>query len=146
MPTIEDVREKIAHETGLATIAVTRDDGSVHASVANVGVLPHPVTGEDVVGVVVRGNSVKLRLARKRGRISVTIRHSWTWVGVEGRIDIIGPDDDYPGFDADRVRLLLRTVFTAAGGTHEDFGEYDRVMLEERRTVILVKPERILGR
>lgn len=146
MPTLDDVREKISHETGLATIAVTRSDGSVHASIANVGVLGHPVTGSQVVGVVVRGNAVKLRLARQRRRASVTIRHGWSWVGVEGPVDIFGPDDPNPEVDADGVRLLLRDVFTAAGGTHEDFDEYDRVMLAERRTAILVEPERILGR
>jgi hypothetical protein len=34
-------------------------------------------------------------------------------------------------------------IFTAAGGTHDDFGEYDRVMLAERRTAVLVYPERV---
>lgn len=35
---------------------------------------------------------------------------------------------------------LLRKIFTAAGGTHEDFAAYDRAMAEERRTAILVTP------
>ncbi len=145
MASLDDVRRMVSHETGLATIAVVRGDGSVHATVANVGVLRHPITGDDVVGVVVRGNAVKLRLARRTGRASATIRHGWAWAGVEGPVDIIGPDDPHHGIDADGVRLLLRDVFRAAGGAHEDYGEYDRVMLAERRTAILIKPERILG-
>jgi p-hydroxybenzoate 3-monooxygenase len=35
-----------------------------------------------------------------------------------------------------------RAVFTGAGGTHDDWDEYDRVMAAERRTAILVTPDR----
>jgi hypothetical protein len=42
-------------------------------------------------------------------------------------------------------RLLLREIFTAARGTHEDFDEYDQVMAEERRVAVLVEPERDFG-
>ena len=45
--------------------------------------------------------------------------------------------------DAERLRLLLREIFTAAGGIHEDFGEYDRVMKAESRTAVLVHPEKV---
>jgi hypothetical protein len=40
---------------------------------------------------------------------------------------------------------LLREVFQAAGGTHDDLGEYDRVMADEGRVTVLVSPDRILG-
>jgi hypothetical protein len=39
--------------------------------------------------------------------------------------------------------VLLREVFSAAGGTHDDWDEYDRAMREERRTVVLVTPTRV---
>jgi hypothetical protein len=45
--------------------------------------------------------------------------------------------------DAERLRLLLREIFTAAGGTHDDWPTYDRVMAEERRTAVLVTPRRV---
>ncbi|MDP8949815.1 MAG: hypothetical protein M3N00_06170 [Actinomycetota bacterium] len=41
--------------------------------------------------------------------------------------------------------MLLRDIFSAAGGTHEDFGEYDRVMAAERRAAVLVRPTRLTG-
>jgi hypothetical protein len=44
--------------------------------------------------------------------------------------------------DAERLRLLLREIFTAAGGAHDDWDTYDRVMAEERRTAVLLTPER----
>ena len=65
---------------------------------------------------------------------------------VEGRAELVGPDDAQPWLtDADRLRLLLREVFTAAGGTHDNWGEYDRVMAEERRAVVLIVPTRVYG-
>ena len=45
--------------------------------------------------------------------------------------------------DADQLRLLLREVFTSAGGTHDNWDEYDRVMADERRTAVLITPERL---
>lgn len=54
------------------------------------------------------------------------------------------PDDAQPWLtDADRLRLLLREVFTAAGGSHDDWDEYDRVMARERRAVVLIAPTRV---
>ena len=49
------------------------------------------------------------------------------------------------GIDAEALRLLMREVFQAAGGTHDDFDEYDRVMANEERVAVFVVPERILG-
>jgi hypothetical protein len=60
-----------------------------------------------------------------------------------GTAELAGPDDPLDGVDAERLRLLLREIFTAAGGTHEDFAVYDRVMARERRTTILVTPARV---
>ena len=62
---------------------------------------------------------------------------------VEGRATLVGPDDPLDGIDAERLRLLLREVFTAAGGTHDDWDEYDRTMRAQRRTAVLVHPTRI---
>jgi len=45
--------------------------------------------------------------------------------------------------DAEGLRLLLRAVFTAAGGTHDDWDAYDTVMAQERRTAVLLTPERV---
>jgi hypothetical protein len=50
-----------------------------------------------------------------------------------------------PGIDAERLRLLLREIFTAAGGTHDDFDAYDAAMAAERRTAILLTPARLYG-
>ena len=109
----------------------------------NAGVLAHPVTGEPVVGLVARGSALKVNLLRRSGRAAVTFRSGWEWAAVEGPVTLIGPDDDADGFDPTDVPRLLRDVFVAAGGTHDDWAEYDRVMAAERRLAILVTPARI---
>lgn len=38
---------------------------------------------------------------------------------------------------------LLRDIFAAAGGTHDDWDEYDRVMASENRVAVFVTPERV---
>jgi PPOX class probable F420-dependent enzyme len=137
------VRRLSAADHGLAVVATTRRDGSVHVSVVNAGVLDDPVTNRPVVGFVASASTVKLRLLRRVGRAAVVFRAGWEWVAVEGTIRLVGPDDLPDGFTADHVRQLLRDVFAAAGGTHEDWAEYDRVMSAERRAAVLVDPARI---
>ncbi|MGI9031367.1 MAG: pyridoxamine 5'-phosphate oxidase family protein [Ilumatobacteraceae bacterium] len=137
------VRRLVAADQGLAVVATTRQDGSVQASVVNAGVLDDPISGAPVVGFVARGSAVKLRLLRRAGRATVVFRAGWEWVAVEGPVRLIDPGDLPDGFSADRLPQLLRDVFTAAGGTHDDWDKYDRVMAAEARAAVLVDSERI---
>jgi PPOX class probable F420-dependent enzyme len=140
---IDYVRELAGRDHGLAVVVTQRADGSPQTSIANAGVLPHPVTGDAMVGLVVRGDTQKHANLRRRSRATIVFRAGWEWVAVEGPVDLAGPDDHLRGLDADRVPRLLRDVFSAAGGTHEDWDEYDRVMANERRLAVLVHPERV---
>ncbi|MDN5860318.1 MAG: pyridoxamine 5'-phosphate oxidase, partial [Pseudonocardia sp.] len=65
--------------------------------------------------------------------------------GVEGPAQLIGPDDPADGIDTERLRLLLREIFTACGGTHDDWDTYDAVMRAERRVAVLIPPTRTYG-
>ncbi len=143
-PDLTRVREAVARDHGLASVSVVRADGTPHTSLVNAGVLDHPLTGRPVVGYVTYG-PVKLRALRERPATSILWRAGWQWVGVDGASELIGPDDPAEGVDADGLRLLLRAVFTGAGGTHDDWNTYDRVMREERRVAVLVEPERVYG-
>jgi PPOX class probable F420-dependent enzyme len=140
---IEDFKKLVPGDHGLVVVSATRNDGTIASSVVNAGVLQHPVTGETVVGMVARGGTKKLANWRERPYANVVIRSGWQWAAAEGRVSLIGPDDPEPGIDAERLRLLLREIFAAAGGTHEDFDTYDRVMREERRTAVFVHPDRV---
>jgi PPOX class probable F420-dependent enzyme len=143
MADLDLVRRLTAADRGLAIVSTTRADGTVHTSLVNAGVLASPIDGAQVVGFVARGDALKVRLLRRAGRCAVTFRAGWEWVAVEGPTTLVGPDDTVDGFEAGGVPQLLRDVFTAAGGTHEDWDEYDRVMAAERRLAVLVTPVRI---
>src|SRR5689334_5272009 len=116
MATIEDVRAMVPADSGLAVISTLRAEGAIQTSVVNAGVLPHPATQRPVIGFVTYG-PVKLANLRARPQIAVTFRNGWQWVAVEGLAELAGPDDPTDWLaDADQLRLLLREVFTAAGG------------------------------
>jgi PPOX class probable F420-dependent enzyme len=140
---IDLVRKLAAADHGLAVAVTIRRNGTPQASVVNAGVLDHPLRSEPVVGFVARGGTAKLRHLRERPRATLVFRAGWEWVAVEGDAQLVGPDDAVDGIEADDVRLLLRAIFIAAGGQHDDFDEYDRVMAVERRTAVLVPPTRI---
>jgi PPOX class probable F420-dependent enzyme len=139
------VRRLAGTDQGLAIVATTRKDGSVHASLVNAGVLDDPLTGAPAVAMVVRGGAVKLDHLRRTGSATVTFRVGWEWVSVDGPAHIIGPQDPADGLPADALPTLLRAIFTAAGGTHDDFAEFDRVMAAERRAAVFVSPARIIS-
>ncbi|HEX6468285.1 MAG TPA: TIGR03618 family F420-dependent PPOX class oxidoreductase [Streptosporangiaceae bacterium] len=143
MADLADFARLVPEDHGLCVVSTLRADGSIQSSVVNAGVLPHPTGGHDVVGLVAGGGTRKLANLRARPHASVVVRAGWRWVAAEGPVELIGPDDPMDGIDAEKLRLLLRAVFSAAGGTHDDWDTYDRVMAEERRTVVLLTPRRV---
>ena len=141
MATLDDVRDLAASEQGLCVVATTRPDGTVHATVVNAGPIDHPTTGEPTLAFVVRGSARKVALLRASARASITYRRGWRWAGVEGRTEIVGPTDVDPA----ELAALLRSIVAAAGGTHDDWDEFDRVMADEGRVAVFVHADRILG-
>jgi PPOX class probable F420-dependent enzyme len=138
---LSEFAELVPLDSGLCVLSAVRGDGSVVASVVNAGVLDHPVTGDRVVGFVARGLR-KLEHLRADPRATIVARAGWRWAAVEGEVDIVGPDDPQPGVDAEGLRLLLREVFAAAGGTHDDWEAYDRTLADERSAAVLLRPRR----
>jgi PPOX class probable F420-dependent enzyme len=144
MTTLQEAAGLARDENGLVVVSTLRADGTIQSSLVNAGVLPHPVTGELGLAFVTYGR-VKLANLRARPQLAATFRNGWRWGTVEGHAQLAGPDDPQPWLDPERLRLLLREVFVAAGGEHGDWAEYDRVMAEQRRTVVLVEPSRVYG-
>jgi PPOX class probable F420-dependent enzyme len=144
----EAVREAVAlasDESGLAVVSTLRADLTIQSTLVNVGLIPHPAGGDDVLAFVTYGG-VKLTNLRARPQVSVTFRRGWQFATVEGVAELIGPDEGEPRLDALGLRVLRREVFVAAGGTHDDWDEYDRVMEEQGRVVVLVRPTRLYPR
>ena len=144
-PSLSDFRRVVAGDHGLSIVSLARPDATVTTSLVNAGVLAHPVTAVEVVGFVVRGDAIKLRRLRRDPRATVTVRAKWGWVAAEGLAELVGPDDPSDGFDLVGLPQLLRDVFSAAGGTHDDWAAYDKAMAAERRTAVLLRPTRVYG-
>jgi PPOX class probable F420-dependent enzyme len=143
MVTVHEAAALAAEENRLAFVSTLRADGTIQSSLINAGVLPHPATGESVLAFVTYGK-VKLANLRARPQITCSFRRGWQWATVEGAAEIAGPDDPRDWLsDPDALRLLLRDIFTAAGGTHDDWDAYDRTMAGQRRAAVLIRPTRV---
>ena len=134
----------VAGRDSLAVATTARPDGTVHASVVNAGVLPTPSPGNrasDSSHAAILGSSPISARAAGRQSSSAMVSTGWQWRKwrvSSGRrpADDLGPR---------QLAELLRGIFVAAGGTHEDWDEFDRVMEEEERTAVLVGTDRIRG-
>ena len=142
MTTLEEAAALARPERGLVVISTLRSAGTIQSSLVNAGVLPHPATGETVLGLVTAGR-IKLANLRARPQITATFRNGWQWAAVEGLAELAGPDDPQPWLDAEGLRQLRREIFTAVGGEHDNWDEFDRVMAEERKAAVLIRPDRI---
>lgn len=140
---INDARRLIQLDLGLATLSTVRSDGSVQLVVVNAGIIEHPTTHEEVAAFVARGGTRKIDHIRGHPYAALLWRAGWAWVTVEGTAELCGPDDPLTGLDDDDVRLLLRSIAKSTGMAHDDWAEYDRVVAAERRTAVLITPDRI---
>lgn len=143
MTTLQDAVALARGESGLAVVSTLRADATVQASLVNTGIIAHPRTGSDVLAFVTYGR-VKLANLRARPALAATFRSGWQWATVEGRAELAGPDDPADWLTgSDQLRLLLRDIFSAAGGTHDDWETYDAEMVRQRRTAVLITPTRV---
>jgi hypothetical protein len=141
MADLTEVERLAGADHHLVVLAVSRADGSVQASVVSAGVTTDPLDGTPAVGLVAIGNSMKLRLLRQTGQATAVFKDGYQWAAVSGHVRLIGPDDGTElGLD---VPETVRSVYRAAGGDHEDWAEFDRVMADERRCAVFVRAERI---
>jgi len=140
--TLADAAALARGESGVVVVSTLRADGTIQSSVVNAGVLTHPATSETVLGFVTAG-PVKLANLRVRPQVTATFHQGWQWAAVEGNAELAGPDDPQSWLDPEGLRLLLRAIFSAAGGEHDDWNTYDRVMAVERRAAVLISPTRV---
>ena len=61
---------------------------------------------------------------------------------LEGNATVLSQDNT----PAEELRVAFRDVFRAAAGKdHPNWDEYDRVMVEDRRVIVIVTPEHVYG-
>src|ERR1700757_2238492 len=92
MTALNDAVALAAAESGLAVVSTVRADGTVQASLVNVGLLPHPASGQPSLGFTTYGK-VKLANLRARPQLAVTFKSGWQWAAVEGRAELGGPGE-----------------------------------------------------
>ncbi len=92
---------------------------------------------------VSRGDTVKVRNARRSGRASLTVLKPATgrYVTVEGPATVHGWDETAPS----ELLALLRQVYSAIGRSPDRWDDFDRSMREEQRTVVLITPQSVYG-
>ena len=142
MSVLEPFAELGRQVNGLTVVSTLRVDSTIQASVVNAGVMQGPLDDLPVLAFVTYGK-VKIANLRARPQIAATVQAGWRWATVEGSATIVGPDDPHADIDTERLRVLLRDVFLAAGGTHDYWDEYDRTMIEQRRAAVLITPSRV---
>ena len=145
MSDIETFSNYLLEETGLATVSTTQIDGRILSTVVNCGMIEHPITGDACVAFVSGSNAARLKHIERGSQVTVSVRRGWVWSSVTGPADLIKSESLPEGIDSEKMRLLLREVFHAAGGVHDDLEEYDKAMAAEKRAVVCVSPDRILG-
>jgi hypothetical protein len=141
---LAQVQRIAADANNLAIAAVTRADGTIHASLVSAGLLEDPVSQEPSIGIIVARTATKLRYMRRVRLAAIVFQSGYTWATVDGSVHIVGPDDPDHSIDSELFPQLLRRVFLAAGGNHENWTEFDDVMAAERRAAVFVRADRIL--
>lgn len=135
MPTLDDVAAMLKQQP-YAVVSTIRPSGTVQSTLVNVGIYG---TG---VGFTTVGQSRKEFNLKRNPACTVTIHHGPYWITLEGKARLYSWDNTEP----ETMRQLLRALYVVAGGTHDDWEAYDRVIREERRAAVVVEPERIYVR
>ena len=120
-----------------AVVNTFRGSGAIQASVVKAGAYQGGVV------FVAIGSSAKLKNLGRDPRCTVTVvsPHWDRWCAVEGTVVI----RDWENTDHEALRVELREAFVACGGAHDDWEEYDRVMREDRRAIVVVSADHVYG-
>ena len=132
----DNIREFIS-KNDKAVLSTFRRSGAAQLSIVVVGNY-----GEGAAFTTTEDRA-KLANLRRDPRCSLLVSHDswWGFVVLEGSARVMSADNT----DAEELRQAFREVYRSISGEHPDWDEYDRAMVEDRRTVVVVVPERIYG-
>jgi PPOX class probable F420-dependent enzyme len=133
----DNVRE-FASQTHRGVLTTFRRNGAAQMSIVSCG--PY----RKGVAFTTTADRAKLHNLKRNPRCSLLISQEdwWGYVVLEGHAEVLSADNT----DAQEFRMALRDAYRAASGTeHPNWEEYDQAMIEDRRSVIIVIPERIYG-
>ena len=132
----DNIRDFISNNDK-AVLSTFRRSGAAQLSIVVVGAY-----GEGAAFTTTEDRA-KIANLRRDSRCSLLVSQDswWGFVVLEGTARIMSADDTAP----EELRQAFRDVYRSISGEHPDWDEYDRAMVEDRRVVVIVAPERIYG-
>ncbi|MCH7786705.1 MAG: PPOX class F420-dependent oxidoreductase [Chloroflexi bacterium] len=135
---LTDNVKQFLSENHRAVLTTFRKNGAAQMSILSVGYY------KDGVAFTTTEDRAKLANLRRDPRCSLLVSKDswWGFIVLEGKAKVMSADNT----DADELRQALRDVFVAASGEeHPNWDEYDQAMRDDRRSAIIVVPDRIYG-
>ena len=133
----ENIRAFLA-STNRGVLTTFRRDGAAQMSIVTCG--PY----RDGVAFTTTASRAKLLNLRRDPRCSLLVSNEnwWGFVVLDGLAKIISAENT----SADEYRNALRDVYrTASGEEHSNWDEYDQAMFDDRRSAVIVIPDRTYG-
>ena len=130
--------EQLIKEQRIAVFTTYRKDGRPQMSLVTVG------SFEGGLAFTTQANRAKAANLRRDPRCAMMLVKP----GYRGYTVLDGGAEvrSRRNTDPEQLRMDLRGVYrSAAGKEHPDWEEYDRVMVEQRRLVVLLRPSRVYG-
>ncbi|MCR5976730.1 TIGR03618 family F420-dependent PPOX class oxidoreductase [Gordonia jinghuaiqii] len=126
-------------EARLGVLATIRSSGLPQLS----PVTPFYDRDADTVYVSVTEGRAKTANLRRdpRAALEVTGPDGYSWATAEGDVALIGPGTDPHGPEVD----ALVDYYRNAAGEHPDWDEYRRVMVSDRRVLMVLSVRRVYG-
>ena len=120
-----------------AVLSTFRKNGNAQLSIIVVG--PY----RNGAAFTTTADRAKLLNLKRDSRCSLLVSQDswWGFVVLEGKAQIMSSDNT----DADELKMALRDVYQSIAGEHSNWDEYDQAMRDERRSVVIVVPDRIYG-
>ena len=128
---------QFAGENNKGVVTTFRKNGAVQMSI----VVCTPIG--DGVAFTTTEDRAKLKNLRRDARCSLLVSKEdwWGYIVLEGRAEII----DQANTPRDEYLAACRKVYRQISGEHENWAEYDQSMIDDRRVVVTVVPERVYG-
>ena len=135
---LSDNVKKFTTENHQGVLTCFRRNGMPQMSIVTCGAY------RDGVAFTTTAERAKLLNLKRDPRCAIMVSQlDWrAYVVLEGRATILSPGTT----GADELRLALRDVYRAAtNGDHSNWEEYDRAMVDDRRSAIIVVPDHVYG-
>ena len=122
----------------MAVFSTFRRNGAAQLSIVTAGLYG------DGVAFTTTANRAKHRNLERDPRCTLLVSHpEWRpFLVIEGTAAALTQENT----ETEELRAAFREVYRAAAGKeHPDWEEYDRVMVEDGRVIIMVRPEHVYG-